>query len=123
MIGMGFGAFLTLFVISLIAAGVIHYGFRYRYLNGIDGFLAKWIVGWLGAWVASPVLGHWFPGVEISGQYIIPAFLGAFSTAFMMACISKAVARMMASAGEVSPEMAKAPSAASVQGAPATKVA
>jgi uncharacterized membrane protein YeaQ/YmgE (transglycosylase-associated protein family) len=123
MIGMGFGAFLTLFVISLIAAGVVHYGFRYRFLNGIDGFLAKWIVGWLGAWVGSPVLGHWFTGVAIGGQYIIPAFLGAFSTVFMIACVSKAVARMMATTGEVSHEMAKAPSTASVQGAPATKVA
>ena len=48
MIGMGFGAFLTLFVIGFIAAAVMHSVVRYRFLNGVDGFFAKWIVGWLG---------------------------------------------------------------------------
>ena len=94
MIGMGFGAFLTLFVISFIAAAVIHGGFRYCLLKGADGFLAKWIIGWVGAWIATPVLGHWFSGVAIGGQYIIPAFLGAFSLAFLTTAVGKAMARI-----------------------------
>lgn len=100
MIGMGFGAFLTLFIISLIAAAVIHYAIRYRYLKGVDGFLAKWIVGWVGAWIASPVLGHWFGGVAISSQFIIPAFLGAFSVAFMMTAACKAMAGVQSASVE-----------------------
>ncbi|MEJ2008811.1 MAG: hypothetical protein P8Z30_11760 [Acidobacteriota bacterium] len=120
MIGMGFGSFLTLFVISFIAAGVIHYGFRYRFLGGIDGFLAKWIVGWVGAWIASPVLGHWFAGVAIGGQYIIPAFLGAFSSAFMATAVYKALAR--AQKGEIT-ATAAAPGAAAAQAASETRAA
>lgn len=122
MIGMGFGSFLTLFVVSLISAAVIHYGFRYRFLGGIDGFLAKWIVGWVGAWIASPVLGHWFTGVAVSGQYIIPAFLGALSTAFMATAVMKAVAKTRG-AGIEAAVTATAPGAAAAQAAPATRAA
>jgi uncharacterized membrane protein YeaQ/YmgE (transglycosylase-associated protein family) len=94
MIGMEFGAFLTLFVISFIAAAVVHYGFRYRFLSGLDGFLAKWIVGWIGAWVAAPVYGYWFHGLSIQGQYLIPALLGSFSTVFMATAICKVMAKI-----------------------------
>ena len=82
MIGMDFGAFFTLCVISLIGAVVVHYGFHYRFLGGIDGFLAKWVVGWLGAWLAAPVIGYWFHGLSINGQYLLPAFLGRTSALF-----------------------------------------
>ena len=107
MIGMGFGGFLTLFVISFIAAIVMHSAVRYRFLGGVDGFFSKWIVGWLGAWVASPVLGHWFAGFAIGGQYIIPAFLGAFSSAFMITAVCKALAQTRM-AGAESTETARA---------------
>ena len=90
MIDMNFASFLTVLIISLIAAVVMHYGIRYRVLNGADGFFAKWIAGWLGAWLASPVLGHWFAGVEISTVYVIPAFVGAFMGAFGFAAVAKA---------------------------------
>jgi uncharacterized membrane protein YeaQ/YmgE (transglycosylase-associated protein family) len=102
MIGMGFGAFLTLFVISFITAVVLHLVIRYRFMSGYDGFLAKWIVGWVGAWIASPVLGHWFAGFAIGGQYIIPAFLGAFSAAFMMTAVCKALAKARTAGAESS---------------------
>ena len=41
MLGMNFGAFLVLLVTGLIAAVVIHYLIRYRFLEGLDGFLGK----------------------------------------------------------------------------------
>ncbi len=94
MIGIGFGAFLTLSVISLIGAAVVHYGFHYRFLKGIDGFLAKWVVGWIGAWAAAPVYGHWFHGLTIQGQYLLPAFLGACTAAFMGTAICKIMAKI-----------------------------
>ncbi len=121
MIGMGFGAFLTLFVISFIAAAVIHSAIRYRFLGGVDGFLAKWIVGWVGAWIATPVLGHWFSGVAIGGQYIIPAFLGAFSLAFLTTAACKVMARIRSGA-EV-PETATLPGAVTAQVAKETRAA
>ena len=102
MIGMGFGGFLTLLVISFIAAIVMQNAIRYRFLGGVDGFFAKWIVGWLGAWVASPVLGHWFGGVAVGAQYIIPAFVGAFSTTFMITAVCKAMAKMRTAGAEPS---------------------
>ena len=108
MIGMGFGGFLTLLIISFIAAIVMHSGIRYRFLGGVDGFFVKWIMGWLGAWVATPVLGHLFAGVAIGGQYIIPAFIGAFSIAFMTPAVWKAMARTRI-AGYESPERVSVP--------------
>lgn len=88
MIGMGFGSFLTLLILGLIAAAVLHYAFRYRMLSGIDGFLAKWIVGWVAAWISSPVLGHW--AFQISGVYVIPGIIGAFAGAFLAVASVKA---------------------------------
>lgn len=60
MIGMTLREFLVLLIAGAIAAAVIHYIVGYRFLSGVDGFLGKWITGWLGAWLGSPVLGHWF---------------------------------------------------------------
>lgn len=122
MIGMGFGAFLTLFVISFIAAIVMHNGIRYRFLSGVDGFFVKWIVGWLGAWIASPVLGHWFSGFAIGGQYIIPAFLGAFSTAFLATAVCKAIAATR-TVGAESRERVTAPGTTTGEVAPETRAA
>jgi uncharacterized membrane protein YeaQ/YmgE (transglycosylase-associated protein family) len=88
MIGMSFGPFLALLIVGVIASFVLHYVIRYRMLSGFDGFLAKWIVGWVGAWLGSPVLGHWGP--RVSDQYIIPAFIGSFSLAFLATIVVRA---------------------------------
>jgi uncharacterized membrane protein YeaQ/YmgE (transglycosylase-associated protein family) len=90
MIGMHFTGFLTLLIISLIAAAVVHYAIRYRFLEGFDGFLAKWIVGWVAAWLGSPVLGNWFAGIKINNVYIIPALIGGFVGAFALTAVWKA---------------------------------
>jgi uncharacterized membrane protein YeaQ/YmgE (transglycosylase-associated protein family) len=95
MIGMHFASFLTLLMISLITALVVHYAIGYRVLDGIDGFLSKWVVGWLGAWLGTPVLGHWFQHVAISNVYIIPAFIGGFIGAFLASAVWKAEAKAM----------------------------
>jgi uncharacterized membrane protein YeaQ/YmgE (transglycosylase-associated protein family) len=96
MLNMEFASFLTLLVISLITGLVMHYAIGYRVLDGVDGFLSKWIVGWVGAWLGSPVLGHWFLGVSISHVYIIPAFLGGFIGAFLATAVWKAEREVMA---------------------------
>jgi hypothetical protein len=48
MLGMNFISFLTLLVVSVFVAAVYHLILRYRFLEGIDSFLAKVVVGWVG---------------------------------------------------------------------------
>ncbi len=95
MIGMGLADFLVLLVIGLIAAVVLHFVICYRFLGGLDGFLATWIAGWLGAWLGPPVLGHWL--FKIRGVYLIPALVGAFVGAFLVTVTWKASAKVYAS--------------------------
>ena len=96
MIGMAFGSFLTLLILGLIAAIVIHSIVRYRMLKGADGFLAQWIAGWIGAWLGSPVLGHWW--VQAQNVYLIPALIGAFVGAFSFVVLTKANALIISEA-------------------------
>ncbi|HVB57623.1 MAG TPA: hypothetical protein VNE63_14540 [Candidatus Acidoferrales bacterium] len=90
MIGMNFESFLSILILGLIAAVVLHYAVRYRMLSGFDGFLGKWIAGWIGAWLGSPVLGHW--AFRISNVYVIPGIIGAFAAAFAVTASMKAAA-------------------------------
>jgi uncharacterized membrane protein YeaQ/YmgE (transglycosylase-associated protein family) len=94
MIGMDFWAFLVLLVAALIAAVVLHYLVCYRFLEGFEGFLGKLGAGWLGAWLGSPVFGHWFEQVKLAGIYLIPALLGAFAGAFALTATWKARAKV-----------------------------
>ncbi len=83
MLDMNFASFLTLLIISLIAALIMHFAIRYRHLGPVDGFFWKWIIGWFGAWIASPVLGHWGWDFPRTSVYVIPAFIGAFALSFV----------------------------------------
>lgn len=96
MIGMHFWAFLVLLVAGVIAAAVVHYVARYRLLEGFDGFLGKVVAGWVGAWLGSPILGHWFERVKIANIYLIPALLGAFAGAFAIVATAKAMSKALA---------------------------
>jgi len=91
MIGMSFVAFLTLLVIAVVVAAVFHFVLRYRFLEGLDAFLAKVAVGWLGGWLAPPVLGHWL--FNFQGVYIIPAAVGAVTAVFLNVLYWKAWAK------------------------------
>jgi uncharacterized membrane protein YeaQ/YmgE (transglycosylase-associated protein family) len=85
-----------LLVAALIAAVVLHYLACYRFIEGFDGFLGKLGAGWLGAWLGSPVLGHWFEPAKLAGIYLIPALLGAFVGAFGLTATWKARAKIAA---------------------------
>jgi uncharacterized membrane protein YeaQ/YmgE (transglycosylase-associated protein family) len=79
MIGLDFVSFLVLLVISVVVSGVLHYGLNYYVTPGIWSFASKVVVGWFGAWLGSPIFGHWFPGLAYGQVYYIPAMLGALA--------------------------------------------
>jgi len=81
LIGMHFLSFLILLILSALAAAVVHWGFRYRLFQGFDGFIAQWMVAWVGAWLGPSVVGHWFSSVMLWNIYIIPALIGAHAGA------------------------------------------
>ena len=96
MIDMHFASFVVITLLSLFAALLVHYAFRYRVLEGFDGLLWKWIVAWLGGWIGTPVLGMWFDGFKVGNVYIIPALIGTFAGAFIATAVWKAEGNVMA---------------------------
>lgn len=92
MLGMSFLSFLVLTLIGAVVAVAYHYVLRYRFLEGSDALIGKLIVGWFGAWLASPVLGHWLWKVE--NVYIVPAILGAMAAIHLTVLTGKALAKL-----------------------------
>ena len=91
MVGMSLCSFLVLLVIAVVVAVAFHYALRYRFLEGLDSFLGKIAVGWLGGWLGSPVLGHWL--FKIGDIYVIPAIVGAIAAVFLNIVGWKALAK------------------------------
>jgi len=91
MLGMSLLSFLILTFISAVVAAAYHYVIRYRFLDGNDAVVGKLVIGWLGAWLGSPVLGHWLWKVE--NVYIVPALLGAIATIHSTILTTKALAK------------------------------
>ncbi len=89
MLGMNFMSFLTLLVISVVVSAVLHFGLKYYVTADIWSFCSKVVVGWLGAWLGSPVFGYWFPDVAVDGVFVIPAILGALAMIVVAVDIAK----------------------------------
>jgi uncharacterized membrane protein YeaQ/YmgE (transglycosylase-associated protein family) len=80
MIGMSFISFLILLIISVVVSAILHYYFKYYVTPGHWSFGSKVVVGWVGAWLGSPVLGYWpsrIPMLHYEGIWFVPAILGA----------------------------------------------
>ncbi len=92
MLGMSFLSFLILTLIGAVVAVAYHNVIRYRFLEGHDALIGKLIIGWFGAWLGSPVLGHWFWKVE--NVYIVPAILGAMAAIQLTVLTAKALAQL-----------------------------
>ena len=92
MLGMSLLSFLILTFIGAVVAASYHYVIRYRFLEGNDAVIGKLIIGWLGAWLGSPVLGHWLWKVE--NVYIVPSLLGAIATIHVTVLTAKALAQL-----------------------------
>ena len=89
MIGMDFVSFLILLVISVVVSGILHYGCKYYVTPGHWSFCSKIVVGWVGAWLGSPVFGHWWPGGHYNEVYIIPAILGSLGVLILAIDLGK----------------------------------
>jgi uncharacterized membrane protein YeaQ/YmgE (transglycosylase-associated protein family) len=79
MFGMDFVSFLILLVISAVVAAVLHFGLKYYVIPGLASYFSKIVIGWFGAWLGSPVFGHWLEGVNYQQVYFIPAILGSLA--------------------------------------------
>ena len=79
MIGMNFISFLILLIISVVISGILHFVFRYYVVPGWWSYFSKVLIGWIGAWLGSPVFGYWWQGVNYREVYIVPAILGSLS--------------------------------------------
>jgi uncharacterized membrane protein YeaQ/YmgE (transglycosylase-associated protein family) len=80
MIGIDFVSFVILLIISVVVSGILHYGCHHYVTPGHWSFGSKVAVGWVGAWIGSPVFGHWPRGIlylQYEEIYVIPAILGA----------------------------------------------
>ena len=113
MIGMDLLSFLILLVIGIVVAAILHYGFRFYVIPGASSFLGKVVIGWLGAWLGSPVFGHWLEGLRYESVYYIPAVLGSLALVLLAVDVAKSV-----STGIPAAPAAEAPSSPSVADTP-----
>jgi uncharacterized membrane protein YeaQ/YmgE (transglycosylase-associated protein family) len=77
MIGMSFVSFLILLIISVVVSAVLHFVLKMYIVEGWRSYISKVCIGWVGAWIGSPVLGYWWFHYE--QVYIIPAILSCFA--------------------------------------------
>ena len=87
--GMDLMSFLILLIISVVVSYVLHYLLKYYAIPGIWSFFSKVIIGWVGAWLGSPVFGHWWEGLNYQEVYIIPAILGSVALLVFMVDLVK----------------------------------
>ena len=88
---MNFISFIILLGISLVVSVIMHFVFKYYVRPGWNSFVSKVIFGWIGAWLGSPVFGHWFDAVKYENVYIIPAILGSIAILILATDIVKSV--------------------------------
>jgi len=91
MLGINFLGFLILLIISIIVSILLHFVFNSLVREGFESFVSKVVIGWIGAWLGSPVFGHWFEGLAYNDIYIIPAILGSFALIILMVDLVKTV--------------------------------
>jgi uncharacterized membrane protein YeaQ/YmgE (transglycosylase-associated protein family) len=92
---MDFVSFLILLVISVAVSAILHYGLNYFVRPGLDSFLSKVVIGWVGAWLGSPVLGFWWQGLNYGQVYFIPAILGSLGALVLAVDLAKTAKEMV----------------------------
>ncbi len=85
-------SFLVLLVISVVVSAILHYGLKYYATPGIWSFCSKIVIGWIGAWLGTPVLGSWPAGVAVGPVFYIPAILGSLALLILVVDVAKVLA-------------------------------
>ena len=75
---MDFISFIILLFVSIVVSGVLHFFLKFYIIPGWRSYFSKVLIGWVGAWLGSPVFGYWWQGLNYKEVYIIPAILGLF---------------------------------------------
>ena len=89
MFGMDFTSFLILLIISAAASAGLHFGLKFYVIPGLMSYFSKVAFGWIGAWLGSPILGHWGPA---QGEvYYIPAILGSLAVLVVVVDVIKTI--------------------------------
>ena len=99
MIGMDFISFIILLIISIVVSGVLHFLVRFYVRPGWWSYASKVLIGWVGAWLGSPVFGHWWQGLNYNQVYIVPAILGSLATVVFAVDLIKSFFTLSKSAG------------------------
>ena len=89
MLGMDFPSFLILLIISIVVCVILHYGCKYYVTPGLWSFCSKVVVGYIGAWLGTPVFGSWFPNLNFGAVYYIPAILGSAALVVLVVDVAK----------------------------------
>ncbi|MDP6603046.1 MAG: hypothetical protein QGG17_02490 [Rhodospirillales bacterium] len=89
--GLDFTGFLTLLIISVVVSGILHFGAKYYVLPGFWSFCSKVVVGYIGAWLGTPVIGRWWEGVNVGEVFLVPAILGSIALVVLAVDIAKMV--------------------------------
>ena len=99
MIGMDFISFIILLVISIVVSGVLHFVIKFYVRPGWWSYASKVLIGWVGAWLGSPVFGYWWQGLNYKEVYIIPAILGSLASVVFVVDLIKSCSTIFKSAG------------------------
>ena len=102
MIGMNFISFLILLVISIVVSYVVHFILKLYIIPGWRSYLSKVCIGWVGAWLGSPVLGYWW--LNYKQVYIVPAILGALASLILAVDLIKTWGAVFKEGKEVTPK-------------------
>ena len=84
MIGMAFLSFLALLVIGAACALSLHGILKPRRLGIGNAYIDQLIVGWLGAWIGSAVVGHWGWIIPTTNVYVLPALSGSLAAIYAL---------------------------------------
>jgi uncharacterized membrane protein YeaQ/YmgE (transglycosylase-associated protein family) len=104
MIGMDFISFIILLIISIVVSGVLHFVLKFYIKPGWWSYASKVAIGWVGAWLGSPVLGYWWPGLNYKEVYIIPAVLGSLASVVLLVDLIKTCATIFKEGRELAPK-------------------
>jgi uncharacterized membrane protein YeaQ/YmgE (transglycosylase-associated protein family) len=99
MIGMDFISFIILLIISIVVSGVLHFIIKFYIRPGWWSYASKVFIGWVGAWLGSPVFGYWWQGLNYKEVYIIPAILGSLASVVFVVDLIKSCSTLFKSAG------------------------